>query len=252
MDDARAERAARRLVEARLSGRKLTGFSDADRPVSVDEALAAQRHVTRLTGSAVSAWKVGTPPNSGMTYAPIFARDVFASPAEVPWSRYANMDVEGEIAFRLRRDLPARGRPYSAEQVADTVEGVCAAIEIVVPRLRDFTGASIPEKIADNLANGAFVHGAVNTDWRSLDLRGLHVVMTVNGKTEVDRTGGKPGSAPFDLLLWGANNIGGDGLTAGALVTTGAWTPLYPARATDEIVVRFDAVGDVVLRCLED
>jgi len=248
MDDARAERAARQLVEARGSGRKLAGFSDRDRPASVEEALAVQRHVTRLTGSTVPAWKVGAPPGSGTTYAPIYAGDVFTSPAAVSSSRYPNMNVEGEIAFRLRRALPAHGRPYSAEQVADAVEGVCAAIEVGVSRLSDFTGSSIPEKIADNLGNGAFVYAAVNTAWRSLDWRALHVVMTVNGATEVDRTGGKPGGAPFDLLLWGANNIGSDGLSAGALVTTGTWTGWYPARTGDEIVVRFDAVGDVVLR----
>ena len=134
-------------------------------------------------------------------------------------SQHPGMQVEGEVAFRLARDLPASGRPYTAEQVADAVEGVCAALEICESRLADFLGASIPEKIADNLANGAFVHGAIAPVWRKLDLAKLHVTMTVNGTTLVDKVGGKPGDAPFVLLQWAANHLGsGEGLpTSGAV-----------------------------------
>jgi len=250
MDQARIERAAALLADARRTGRKLAGFPDDARPATVEEALAVQVSVARANRAHAGAWKIGAPPGAKTTYAPIYQTDLYASPATIAVAKHPGMQVEGEVAFRLRRDLRKEGRPYSAEQVADAVHSVCATIEIGETRYADFIAASIPEKIADNLGNGALVCGNGNPVWRNLDLAQLHIVMTVNGKTHIDKTGGKPGDAPFTLLVWAANHLGaGDGLQTDEIITTGSWTGWYAAQPGDEIRVAFDAVGDVRLRC---
>src|SRR5262245_43310455 len=112
MDDARIERAAARLLAVRQGAPRLAAFSDDERPRSVDDALAIQRAVARLRGAAVHAWKVGAPPGAATTYAPMFATDVFETPASLSLARHPGMQIEGEVAFRLRRDLPASARPF--------------------------------------------------------------------------------------------------------------------------------------------
>ena len=250
MDQARIERAAALLADARNTGRKLAGFPDDARPATVEEALAVQQAAARINNAVQGAWKVGAPPGATTTYAPIYANDLYASPATMAAAKHPGMMIEGEVAFRLGKDLPAGGRPYSAEQVAAAVQSLCATIEIGESRYADFAGASIPEKIADNLGNGALVYGGGLPDWRNLDLRQLHVTMTVNGRTHVDRTGGKPGDEPFTLLVWAANHLGSAGLKSGALITTGSWTGAYAAQPGEEIHVAFVDVGDVRLRCV--
>jgi len=250
MDHARIERAARLLVDARKTGRKLAGLPVDSRPQTAEEALAVQEFAMRLNGARPGAWKVGGPPGSGTTYAPIYSVDVYESPARIPLAKYEGLQVEGEVAFRLRDSLPGSGRPYSADQVARAVHGVCAAFEIGVSRFVDFNAASLPEKIADSLNNGGFVYASAASSWRSLDWRTLHVTMKINGNDHLDKTGGKPGSDPFTLLVWAANHINGSlGLRANEFVTTGSWTGLYAARPGDEISVAFDGIGEVWLRC---
>ena len=250
MDQARVQRAAVLLAGARAGRRPLAGFAESDRPATIDEALAVQDAAMRLNQATPGSWKVGAPPGSRTVYAPIYGSDVFTSPATIPMARHPGMQIEGEVGFVLGRDLPAGGRPYTAEQVADAVSGVCATIEIFESRLAGFTGASIPEKVADNLGNGALVCGKSTSAWRKLDLRALHVTMTVNGRTHLDKTGGKPGDEPFSLLLWAANHLdGGSGMKAGQVVTTGSWTGWYAAQAGDEVVIAFENVGEVRLRC---
>lgn len=251
MDQGRIERASKLLAEARRGRRKLSGLPDNARPASVAEGLAVQEAVSRLQDVKPGAWKVGGPPSAGTTYAPIYPGDVTDSPATLELSIRGDVQIEGEIAFRMSKDLPVEGRPYAPERVAGAVESVCAVIEIGESRYTDFEAVSIPEKVADNLGNGGLVVGSATASWDRLKWDTLHVTMHVNGGRLIDRPGGKPGKTPFALLLWAAHNcIAPRGLQIGDLVTTGSWTGAYRTRPGDEIVVAFEHVGTVSLRCL--
>lgn len=250
MQEERLERAARLLADARKTGRKLAALPADSRPTTVAEALAVQEVALRLNHARPGGWKAGGPTGAATTCAPMYAADLYASPASISVAAYPGLKVEGEIAFHLHSALPASGRPYRDEQVSDAVSLMCAALEIGVSRYQDFEAVSILEKIADNLGNGGFVHGGGTDQWRKLDPKRLHVTMEVNGKSCVDKIGDKPGGEPFALLVWAANHANGDaGLAAGDFVTTGSWTGLYAAQRGDEIRVKFDGVGEVSLRC---
>src|SRR5689334_8979391 len=250
MMDSRIERAAELLVEARRTGRKLAALPQEARLTTMQDAHAVQVRAAQLAGARTGAWKVGAPPGSPTTYAPIYADDVHPSGETVSLARYAGAMIEGEIGFRLRRDLPQSARPYGKDDVADALDCVCVTMEIGVSRYADFGNASNAEKVADNLGNGALVIGTGRSDWRTMDLQDLLVTMTVNGRPHLERRGGKPGSPALDLVVWAANHLDdADGLRAGQVVTTGSWTGTFAARAGDEFRTAFQGVGEARLRC---
>ena len=106
--------------------------------------------------------------------------------------------MECEISFRLTRDLPARDKPYTEEEVYDALEG-CAAFELVDSRFRDLKSAmeKTPyEFYADHIANGAMVFGAFRTDWQKFDFSKTPVSMKQAGRTIIEKTGGHPTGNP--------------------------------------------------------
>jgi 2-keto-4-pentenoate hydratase len=254
MNQAAIDRAADILIEARRSNRKC-GVLPADaRPTTEEEGFAVQAAVAVRLGSPIGGWKVGLAPGAPPSFAPIFAADVIPSPVAVPPGVWSLRGVEGEIAFRLGRDLPRRAEPYSRAEVEAAIASAHAVIEIVDSRYADAAGATYPEKLADSVSNGALVVGPAVTAWKDLDLTQVPVHLTIGGKVLTDKTGGVPGGDPVAALLWLANHLrtsplahAADGLAAGQMVTTGSCTGLPFAAAGDEAVASFAGLGTVTV-----
>src|SRR5260221_523053 len=121
---------------------------------------AIQDAVMALLDERAGGWKVGLAPGAPPSCAPMFASLIHPSPLAIPAADVPMLGVEAEIAVRIGRDLPARATPYTRADIVDAIDGVCAAIEIVHSRLRAFLKAAPDDKLADNVGNGAFVHGA--------------------------------------------------------------------------------------------
>ena len=145
------EKIAALLLQAHANGWLVT---PADGPELTDlaEAYRAQDIVARALGSGarVAAWKV-IPPQSGEEprAAPIPPGKVFDSPARVSARGLHMIGIEGEIAFRFARDLPARGAPYADDEVAAAVSEALVAIEICDTRLAGWKDAPPLWKLAD-------------------------------------------------------------------------------------------------------
>ena len=112
----RAEEAARLLCAAR-GGEPLAELPAECRPQSDADAYQIQDAVARRLGETIGGWKVGVAsPTTAAFCAPIFARMIRPSPAAYAASELRLIGIEGEIAFRLGRDLPARAAPYEARR----------------------------------------------------------------------------------------------------------------------------------------
>ena len=221
------------------------GFEAIEHALKRAAAALRDAQVPFLLGGSLASWARGGPETR-------HDLDLMIRPEDTETALQALVDVPVlgviEPGVRSLATATQEGRVGVIGTVGTIASG---AYQDAVARLADFLGASIPEKIADNLANGAFVHGAIAPVWRKLDLAKLHVTMTVNGTTLVDKVGGKPGDAPFVLLQWAANHLGsGEGLKAGDVITTGSWTGLHVAQPGDDIAVSFEGVGEVRLRCV--
>jgi 2-keto-4-pentenoate hydratase len=240
MTESEIETAAQTLAEARRSGVLIAALPVV--PASVAEAHAIQDRVAALLGAVVGGFKAGAPPGAEPTRGLIHAPMIRPSPARMSPVEVPHLGVEGEIAFRFTRDLPARAMPYTREEVAKAVS-VLPAIEIVSGRYRDPRGRPNLEQLADCTINGGLVFGDEIADWAHLDLPKLHIRMLVNDEVVVDKRGGHPTDDPLAAAVALANMLPG-GVTAGQIVTTGSWTGMDFLKPGDRCVVRFEGLGE--------
>jgi 2-keto-4-pentenoate hydratase len=150
----------------------------------------------------------------------------------------------------MARDLSPSATPYTRDQVADAVDGVLAGIEIVDSRYDSWTTVGTPSLIADNACHGAWVHGPLVTDWRSIDLAVQPVELIINGVTKDIGSGAAVLGHPLNALTWLANALSARGrqLQAGDYVTTGVTTDIYLAGPGDEVVADFGRVGRIKVK----
>ena len=236
--------AATLLSEARRSGTPLGELPEACRPASVSDAHAIQDAVTDALGYEVGAFKANAPPDAEANRGVIYGRDIHPSPARIQASTVPLLGVEGEVAFRFTRDLPARQEPYSEQEVAAAVEA-CAAIEVVHSRYADQAARSFLEKLADCISNGAFVPGETTEDWCGLDMGRIHVELEVNGKTVVAQDGGHPIGDPLGVAVALVNMMrAGPGIRSGQYVTCGSFTGVRFLHPGDTCTARFRGLGE--------
>jgi 2-keto-4-pentenoate hydratase len=234
--------AAELLADARRSGVLIEGLPMV--PSSVMEAHAIQDRVTALLGATVGAFKAGAPPDDEPTRGLIYQPMIRKSPSRMAPAEAPHLGVEGEIAFRFTRDLPARSEPYTREEIAAAV-AVLPAIEVVSSRFRDPLSRPKMEQLADCGINAGLVIGPELADWSHLDLANLHIIFLVNDQLVLERDGGHPTGDPLGAAVALANMMGGaGGVTAGQMVTTGSWTGLPFLKAGDRCVVRFGGLGE--------
>ncbi len=235
------EAAAHILLNARAGVQAIDGLPQHLRPETAMDGYAIQAAFARISGWPVPGWKIGCTAEDQRQYLnvdePFFGR-VYApmlvdSPAELPADRFHLLKVEGEFAFRMARDLPARYEPWLPEEVADHVASLHGSIEVVSPRYTDWLTVGAPSIIADNAANGALVLGAGRTDWRSIDLTNADIRMLVDGVETGAGRGGLAYGSPLEALTWLANRLSdadyrgsedGVALRAGQVISTGTCT----------------------------
>lgn len=248
MDQQKIDQAAALLVQARRTMQPVSGLPEALRPASVAEAHAIQDATTAALGKRVVAFKANAPAGDEPTRGVIYEGTVFPSPARINAATVPACGVEGEVAFIFRRDLPARPRAYTRDEVAAVVEPL-AAIEVVDSRYGDIafdrSKVSNLEALADSIANGAFVPAAPLKDWRALELGQLKVALIVNGETVLEKTASHPTGDPLGVAVALVNMMREqNGVRAGEFVTCGSWTGLRFLKPGDVCRVRFDRLGE--------
>lgn len=246
---------AQRLWQARRSGGVLDA-GDVTRPRDMTEAYAIQHQIAVLSGAPSRGFKVGSTsaeaqrllgtdqPGAGVLLAPF----MFDSPARIAIAPAHQPAVEGEFAFRLGRDLPPRAAPYTMAEVADAVDAMAAAIEVVGSRFAGgLAGKGRLLVTADCGANVALVVGQWRLEWRKLDLKAHTVEVSVNGNAGGRGTGARALGDPMNVMLWLANHCSreGRGLKSGEIVSTGTCTGLDPVTPGDRVIGDFGALGNV-------
>ncbi|MCY1342739.1 2-hydroxyhexa-2,4-dienoate hydratase [compost metagenome] len=150
--------------------------------------------------------------------------------------------AEGEIAFRLKRDL--RGPGVTEADVLAATDCVMACFEIVDSRIHDWKIA-IQDTVADNASCGVFVLGDTQVDPHELDLPNLHMRVFKNGAPLSEGYGSAVQGNPLTAVAWLANTLGAFGIPfkAGEIILSGSLVPLEPARAGDQFELTIDGLG---------
>ena len=179
----------------------------------------------------------------------IYRATVQQSPAELGPELFINYrNVECELAFRLaRRSRLATSRTREGE-VADAVECVMPTLEIGDTVFEDWYSASSYLGVClDNGGGAALVCGDAIDDWRSLDLAGTRIEISLAGRRVNEGYGRAAMGHPLTSLTWLANwlSVRGRGLEAGEIVSTGTCTGHCFCARGDEVSVDFGALGRV-------
>jgi 2-keto-4-pentenoate hydratase len=246
---------AKELAAARESGVLMDDLGEPLQPVSLAEAYFVHGELASLLGP-VGGWKVGAP-----------AAD--ATPASAPMpQRWINLDaltggtaviarhryrgVEAEIAFRVGTALPPRGEKYSREEIVAAMASCHPAIEVLEAAfVNPDTVATKFSQIADLQSNGGFVPGPAVEGWRAIDFAKERVVVTVNGKIEVERVASNSGGTDLLRLVEWLVNVGSasyGGVKAGDWITTGSWTGKTLCASGAEVTVKFSTAGGLKLK----
>jgi 2-keto-4-pentenoate hydratase len=253
-----ARRAARELLSMRRSHRIVVDLEPSLRPTGLAEAYRVQSHlVDALLGPldrpigykvactsaiAQSALRIDRP-----LFGRLLPGSTSPSGAALRTSSFVHRVVEAEFGFVMGRDVLAGD--HTPESIADHIDAVVPAIEIVDYRYESWAVGALPVA-ADNAIHGWWVHGEPVTDWRDLDLAATPVVVRRNGEVVTTGSGAAVLGHPLNVMAWLADELPTFGLAlrAGDRVTTGVTTDVFEAERGDSIRADFEGIGAVELR----
>jgi 2-keto-4-pentenoate hydratase len=240
------------LAQARREGRQVA--PPFDLPADAEQGYAVADQVAALLGWERAGWKVAaTTPEMQRrlragepTRGPIYARFVQGSPAVIDHAPLLDPIIECEIVLRLAAPLPPRAEPWTPAEVAAAIGAAHGGIEVAECRFPMDALPPMPAILADGAGNGRYVIGPAIRD---ADLAALPVVLEVDGVVRRTGTGAEAMGHPLRVLHWLAEALRrrGQGLPAGALVSTGTCTGMLKPRAGQRLRARFGDACEVAL-----
>ena len=150
--------------------------------------------------------------------------------------------AEGEIAFRLNKDLVGPG--VTEQDVLDATATIMPCFEIVDSRIDDWK-IKIQDTVSDNASCGVFTLGSNEVDPRDFDLPKLKLKVYKNGELHSEGYGSAVQGNPLTAVAWLANTLGKFGIPfeAGEVILSGSLVPLIPVVAGDEMYLELEGVG---------
>jgi 2-keto-4-pentenoate hydratase/2-oxohepta-3-ene-1,7-dioic acid hydratase in catechol pathway len=242
-------------VQALLAARQ--GGPAAAAPALADEAeaYAWQDAVAQAAGwfSAGPArhWKSGGASRQGpQTHAALPPAGIWKHPADAAHWPFRMRGIEAEIALRLGQAVDAAmAAALDVGAARRLIDAMCVSIEVVDSRWAEGRDAPALAKLADLQSHGALVLG----DWMPYEVRDWAAQRcTVQIGEEVPQlfTGTHAMADPAWVLPAWLRHATRQGavLEAGTLVSTGTWCGLLMAGPGQQVVVRFEGIGEARLQ----
>ncbi len=243
------------LYSALRSQTTLAPLTEREPDITIEDAYhISLRMVSRrveLDGEKIVGKKIGVTSAPVQEMLGVFQPDFgfltdamhYADGAEIPIAE--NMiqpRAEGEIAFRLKRDLVGPG--VTEQDVLDATESIMPCFEIVDSRIHDWN-IKIQDTVADNASCGVFTLGSHEIDPRDVDLTSLKMKVYKNGELHSEGISSAVQGNPLTAVAWLANTLGEFGIEfkAGEVILSGSLVPLIPVVAGDKMHLELDGVG---------
>lgn len=243
------------LYNALLNGKAIRPFTERVSDFTIEDAYRISQRMLALRMEKFGERIVGK--KIGVTSKPVqemlnvhqpdfgFLTDAMEYPngAEIPIAgNLIAPRAEGEIAFRLRKDLVG---PFVTEvDVLDATETIIPCFEIVDSRIEDWK-IKIQDTVADNASCGVYVLSETEVDPRDYDLPNLKMKIYKNGEFHSEGLGSAVQGNPLTAVAWLANTLGEFGIPfkAGEVILSGSLAPLIPVVAGDEMSLEIEGVG---------
>lgn len=177
----------------------------------------------------------------------VFEKRLYPSGVRLELSSLVRLGIEFEICVRLGRALEPRGRPYEMAEVADAVDAVCPAFEVI-----DDRNSAYPLDLLSLVADNAWNEGIVMGEWRSTwpDLAAARGTVECKGQVIDQGYGRDVLGHPFEPLLWVANHLRSQGetLRAGEIVSTGSLVTTRFPKAGERYRFTVEGIGAVEIQ----
>lgn len=160
---------------------------------------------------------------------------VLKGPVEA--DRFIAPKIEPELGFRLAKDLPAHA---TVDQVAETVDAVFLAVEIIDSRVRDWD-IRLVDTIADNASCGAVFLSDEPIQVRMDELNGVSAVMRVDGRETGRGSGIDVMGNPLAPIAW-LTSMGVE-LNAGDIVLSGSFCGAAEVSAGSTVDIDYGKYG---------
>jgi 2-oxopent-4-enoate/cis-2-oxohex-4-enoate hydratase len=255
MEQDRINQLGDELYEALRTRATVAPLTDREHDISIEDAYhISQRMLSRrveLDGEKVIGKKIGVTSKPVQEMLGVFQPDFgfltdqmeCADAASIPIAgNLIQPRAEGEIAFRLKKDLMGPG--VTEQDVLDATATIMPCFEIVDSRIDDWK-IKIEDTVADNASCGVFVLGRNEVDPRSFDLPNLKMTIYKNGEFHSEGLGSAVQGNPLTAVAWLANTLGEFGIPfrAGEVILSGSLAPLIPVVAGDEMSLELEGIG---------
>ena len=252
MEDTAAKRAAEWLLTEHQTGHRFATLAPPAAPASISDAYDIQdKYVALLRrgGGEPVGYKVGLTSAAMQAFCRIdhpiagvvLASRLHRSGARIRAKDFGRLGLEFEIAVHIKSDIPATAQPLTAEAIADHIDGVGAAIELVDDRLADYTSLDVRSLVADNSWNAGIVLSNFKSTWP--DLEAVPGRASKDGDLIGEGFGRDILGHPFNSVAWLATQLASRGATlkAGQVVMTGSMMKtVFPA---EDAHYRFEIKG---------
>jgi 2-oxopent-4-enoate/cis-2-oxohex-4-enoate hydratase len=255
MDQEKINQLGDELYQALRGLHTLAPLTDRESGIRIEDAYhISQRMVNRrveLDGERIVGKKIGVTSKPVQEMLNVFQPDFgfltdameYPDAAEIPIEgNLIQPKAEGEIAFRLKKDLVGPG--VTEADVLDATETIIPCFEIVDSRIDDWK-IKIEDTVADNASCGVYVLGANEVDPRDYDLPNLKMTIWKNGEYNAEGLGSAVQGNPLTAVAWLANTLGEFGIPfkAGEVILSGSLAPLIPVAAGDEMRLEIEGIG---------
>jgi len=151
--------------------------------------------------------------------------------------------AEGEIGFRLKKDLVGPG--ITERDVLEATESIMPCFEIVDSRIDNWQ-IKIEDTVADNASCGVYVLGDCEVDPSDFDLPNLKMRVYKNGEFLSEGLGSAVQGNPLTAVAWLANTLGKYDIPfkAGEVILSGSLVPLEPVAAGDHMRLEIEGIGE--------
>ncbi len=252
------EALAERLGRAWLEASTIDVLEPSEVPENREEAYFVQDRMAEVVGQPVTGWKVGATSAKGREIAGIddlipgrtFSSTTFIGKDHtLPGSRFPNVAVEAEFAFRLNEDISQRDNPWTPSDLADKVD-MHPSFEIIGLRHQlpdELSDRKLVMSIADNGGGIGVVYGDAFEGWKEIDLRNHPVHLQVDDNPPQENLLGEMRCEPLEALADTLNHLAGRGLglKAGQFVTTGTTTVPPSLPVGSRLTADFGVVGSI-------
>ncbi|MCZ6617655.1 MAG: hypothetical protein O7E57_05940 [Gammaproteobacteria bacterium] len=227
------------LLRARAAAAPLPPPSRTHADLSVDTAYAVQKAFVeaRLDSETICGFKAAlTSPAAQQAFnmampitGVLFSSGACTIGTRVDLTNFRTLLLETELGFRIGETITTPLE--SVVELRERVNAVFPMIELADPGFGEAKATGV-DLIAANAASAAFLSGADEPAWQTMDLNGIGVAFSRDGEILHEANASDVMGDQWQALLWLVNQITAQGyhLEPGYLLMTGSIGRMHPAK----------------------